>query len=172
MKLKQRLRFIISLMRSWRLLLITRNTLNRVLLASVCVLEQVTLCYAENVFSTIMDETLLCLTSLFNESRIPALLKCLVDSVLLPEALQASYSADSLYHVISRIARLHVKKDTDGLPESITLQSQACLFGPSCLSALTVSHEDLVLNPDMNFCETWTEPLVAYVKLTPALGNL
>ena len=67
-------------------------------------------------FSTTMDETLLCLTSLFSEYSIPALRNCLVDSVVLPEAPQASYLADGLYHVISRTARLQVKNDTDGLP--------------------------------------------------------
>ena len=40
-------------------------------------------------FSTTTDETLLCLTSLY-EYSIPALRNCLVDSVLLPEAPQAS----------------------------------------------------------------------------------
>ena len=55
-------------------------------------------------FSTTTVETLLCLTSLFYEYSIPALRNCSVDSVLLPEAPQASYLADGLYHVISRTA--------------------------------------------------------------------
>ena len=94
-----------------------------------------------------------------------------MDSVLLPEAPQASYIADGLYHVISRTARLQVKNDTDGLPVSIsTLQCQACLIRPSCSSTLTFNHGDLVLTPDMDFCETRPEPFVASVKLTPSLA--
>ena len=122
-------------------------------------------------FSTTTDETLLCLTSLFYEYSITALRNCLMDSVLLPEAPQASYLADGLYHVISRTARLQVKNDTDGLPVSIsTLQCQACLIRPSCSSTLTFNHGDLVLTPDMDFCETRPEPFVASVKLTPSLA--
>ena len=67
-------------------------------------------------FFTTMDETFLCLTSLFYEYSIPALCNCLVDSVLLPEAPEASYLADGLYHLTSRTARLQVKNDNDGLP--------------------------------------------------------
>ena len=122
-------------------------------------------------FSTTTDETLLCLTSLFYEYGIPALLNCLVDSVLLPEAPQASYLADGLHHVIYPTARLQVKNDTDGLPVSIsTLQCQACLIRPSCSSTLTFNHGDLVVTPDMDFCETRLEPFVASVKLTPSLA--
>ena len=122
-------------------------------------------------FSTTTDENFLCLTSLSYEYSIPALRNCLVDSVLLPEAPQASYLADGLYHVISRIARLKVKNDTDGLPVSIsTLQCQACLIRPSCSSTLTFNHGDLVLTPDMDFCETRPEQFVASVKLTPSLA--
>ena len=59
--------------------------------------------------STTTDETLLCLTSPFYEYSIPAHRNCLVHSVLLPEAPQASYLADGLYHVISRTARFRSK---------------------------------------------------------------
>ena len=122
-------------------------------------------------FSTTTDETRLCLTSLFYEYSIPALGNCLVDSVLLPEATKASYLVDGLYHVISRTARLQVKNDTDGLPVFITtLQCQACLIRRSCLSTLTFNLGDLVLTPDMDFCETRPEPFVASVKLTPSLA--
>ena len=121
-------------------------------------------------FSITTDETLLCLTSLFYECSIPVLRNCFVDSVLLPEAPQASYLADGFYHVISRTARLQVKNDTDGLPVSIsTLLCQACLIRPSCLSTHTFNHGNLVLTPDMDFCETRPEPFVASVKLTPSL---
>ena len=122
-------------------------------------------------FYTTTDETQLCLTSLFYEYSIPALRNCLVDPVLLPEALQASYLADGLYHVISRNARSQIKNDTDGVPVSIsTLQCQTCLFRPSCSSTLTFNHGDLVLTPDMDFCATRPEPFVASVKLTSCLA--
>ena len=94
-----------------------------------------------------------------------------MDSVLLPEDPQASYLAGGLYHVISCSARLTVKNDTDDLPVSIsTLQCQACLNRPSCSFTLTFNHGDLVLTPDMDFCETRPEPFVASVKLTPSLA--
>ena len=113
----------------------------------------------------------LCLTSLFYEDSIPALRNCLVDSVLLPEAPQASHLADGLYHVISCTARLQVNNDTDGLPVSIfTLRCQICLYRPSCSSTLTFNHGNLVLTLDMDFCETRPEPFVALVKLTPSLA--
>ena len=122
-------------------------------------------------FSTTTDETLLCLTSLFYEYRIPALRNYLVDSVLLPEAPQASYLADGLYNVISCTARLQVKNDTDGLLVSMsTVQGQACPFRPSCSSTLTFNHGNLVLTPDRDFSETRPEPFVASVKLTPSLA--
>ena len=122
-------------------------------------------------FSTKTDETRLCLTSLFYEYNIPALRNCLVASVLLLEAPQASYLTDGLNRVISRTARLQVKNDTDGLPVSIsTLQCQACLFRPSCSSTLTFNHGDLLLSPDKDFCEFRPEPFVASVKLTLSLA--
>ena len=122
-------------------------------------------------FSTTTDETLLCLTSLSYEYSIPALRNCLVHSVLLPEAPQASYLADGLYYVISRTARLQVKNDTDGLPVSISiLQCQACLIQRSCSSTLTFNHGDLVLTPQLDFCETRPELFVASVKLTISLA--
>ena len=122
-------------------------------------------------FSTTTDEILLCLTSLIYEYSIPALRNCLVGSVLLPEAPQASSSADGLYYVISRTARLQVRNDTDGLPVSIsTLQCQTCLIRPSCSSTLTFNHGDLVPTPDIDFYETRPELFVASVKLTPSLA--
>ena len=124
-------------------------------------------------FSTTTDETLLCLTALFYMYDIPALRNCVVESVLLPEAQQASYLADGLYHVISRNPTLQLKNDTRGLPVYIsTLRCQACLIRPSCSSALTFNHGDLVLTPDMDFCETRPEPFIALVKLTPSLQEV
>ena len=120
-------------------------------------------------FSTTTDETLLCLTSLFYGYSIPALCNCSVDSVLMPAAPQASNLADGIYPVISCTARLQVKNDTVGLPVP-TLPCQACFIRPSCSSTLTFIFGDLVLTPDMDFCETRPEPFAASVKLTPSLA--
>ena len=170
-RMAKQLRSTISPMNSWQWLLITHSMLNWVLLTSVNVLEEIAKTYGVNKIcrlSTTTDETLHCLTSLFYEYSIPALRNCLVDSGLLPEAPKASYLADGLYHVLSRIARLQIRSDIDGLPVSIsTLLCQACLILPSCSSTLTFSHGDLVLTLDMNFCETRPEPFVASFKLTP-----
>ena len=51
-------------------------------------------------FSTTTDETLLCLASLFYNYDIPSLRNCKVESVLLPDAPQAFYLADGMYHII------------------------------------------------------------------------
>ena len=104
---------------------------------------------------------------------IPALRNCVIESVLLPEAPQASYLADGLYHVISRTPTLQLKNDTSGFPVAIsTLRCQACLIRPSCKSVLTFNHGDIVLTPDMDFCETRPEPFVASVQLTPSLQEV
>ena len=43
---------------------------------------------------------------------------------------------------------------------------------PSCTSTLSFNQGDLVLSPDMDFCETNPEPFVATVALTPSLEQL
>ena len=53
-------------------------------------------------FSTTTDETFLCLTSLYFNQDIPALQNCPVSSIFLPEAPQAIYLANGVYHLISR----------------------------------------------------------------------
>ena len=53
-------------------------------------------------FSNTTDETLLSLASLYYNYDIAALRNCKVESVLLPDAPQAFYLADGLYHIISR----------------------------------------------------------------------
>ena len=54
--------------------------------------------------------------------------------------------------------------DTDfhGTRES-TIDSQACVIRSGCPSKLTLNHEDHVLNPDTDYCETRLEPFVARV---------
>ena len=102
-------------------------------------------------------------------SQLFANVKCTLSS--LPEAPQASYSAEGLYHVINRTALLQVENHNDGLPVSISaLQCQACLIRPSCSSTLTFNHEDLVLTPEIDFCGTRPESFVATVKLTLSLA--
>ena len=119
-------------------------------------------------FSTTTDETLLCLPSLFYNYDIPSLRNCKVESVLLPDAPQAFYLADGLYHVISRNPNIQMKNDSRLAGFSIsTLSCQACLIRPSCTSTLSFNQGDLVLSPDMDFCESKPEPLVASIELTP-----
>ena len=43
---------------------------------------------------------------------------------------------------------------------------------PGCSSKLTLNHGDLVLNPEMDYCDTRPEPFVARVQLTPSLQRL
>ena len=124
-------------------------------------------------FSTTTDETLLCLGSLFYNYDIPALRSCEVRAVLLPDAPQAFYLADGMYHVISRSPTLKFKNDSqiDGLSIS-TITCQACVIRPSCSSTLSFNQGELVLHPDMDFCETQPEPFLAAIELTPSLNQV
>ena len=124
-------------------------------------------------FSTTTDETLLCLPSLFYNYDIPSLRKCKVEPVLLPDAPQAFYLANDLYHVISRNPNIQMKNDSRLAGLSIsTLSCQACLIRPSCTSTLSFNQGDLVLSPDMDFCESKQEPLVASIELIPSLAQM
>ena len=53
-----------------------------------------------------------------------------------------------------------------------TIDCQVCVIRRSCSSKLTLNHGDLVLNPDMDCCETRPEPFVAKVQLTPSLQKV
>ena len=83
-------------------------------------------------FLAATDETLLCLTSLYFNQDIPALRNCPVSSILLPEAPQAIYLANGVYHLTSRNPTMDIKNDsrTNGLSLS-TIDCQTCVFGPS-----------------------------------------
>ena len=50
-----------------------------------------------------------------------------------------------------------------------TIDCQARVVHLGCSSKLTLNHGDLILNPDMDYCETLPEPFVARVQLTPSL---
>ena len=86
-------------------------------------------------FSTTTDETLLCLTSLYFNQDIPALRNCSVSSIFLPEAPQAIYLANGVYHLISRNTTMDIRNDnrTNGLSLS-NIDCQACVLRPSCES--------------------------------------
>ena len=73
--------------------------------------NQIKLC--RKGFSTTTDETLLCLTSLYFNQDIPALRNCPVSSVFLPEAPQAIYLANGVYHFISRQPTIDIKNIAD-----------------------------------------------------------
>ena len=110
-------------------------------------------------FSTTTDETLPCLTSLYFNQDIPALRNCPVSSILLPEAPQAIYLANGVYHLISRNPTMDIKNDsrTHGLSLS-TIDFQACVLRPSCERTFYINQGDLVLSPDMDACKTTPEP--------------
>ena len=79
-------------------------------------------------FSTTTDETLLCLASLFYNYDVPSVRNCKVESILLPDAPQAFYLADGMYHVVSRHPALRMKNDSRSAGFSIsTLTCQACI---------------------------------------------
>ena len=124
-------------------------------------------------FSTTTDETLLCLTSLYFNQDIPALRNCPVSSVLLPEAPQATYLANGVYHLISRYPTIDIKNDSRSNGLSLTtIDCQACVLRPSCESSLYINQGDLVLSPDMDACKTTLEPYIATIKLTPPLNQV
>ena len=114
-----------------------------------------------NRFSTTTDKTLLCLSFLLYNYDIPSLWNSLVHSVRLPDAPQASFWADGMYHIISRDLVLQVKNDSRTHGISVTkVLCQACLMRPSCTSTLCFNQGDLSLSLDMDFCETNPEPLL------------
>ena len=124
-------------------------------------------------FSTTTDETLLCLASLFYNYGVPSVRNCKVESILLPDAPQAFYLSDGMYHVVSRHPALRMKNDSRSAGFSIsTLNCQACIIRPSCSSTLSFNQGDLVLTPDMDFCETHPLPLIASIQLTPSLDQV
>ena len=101
---------------------------------------------------------------------VPTLQISHAESVLLPDAPQIFYLADGLYHVTSGKSYLPVTNDTDSDGTRIsTIDCQPCVIRPGCSSKLTLNHGDLVLNPDMDYCETHPEPFVARVQLSPSL---
>ena len=120
-------------------------------------------------FSTTTDKTLLCLSSLLYNYDIPSLRNSPVHSVLLPDAPQAFYLANGMYHIISRDPILQVKNDAISVTK---VMCQACLIRQSCTSTLSFNQGDLVLSLDMDFCRTNPEPFVATVTLTPSLEQI
>ena len=109
-------------------------------------------------FSTTTDGTLLCLTSLYFNQDIPALPNCPVSSVLIPEAQQAIYLANGVYHLISRNPTMDFKNDrTQGLSLT-TIDFQACVLRPRCYSTIYINQGDLVLSPNMDACKATPEP--------------
>ena len=92
---------------------------------------------------------------------------------MLPDAPQAFYLADGMYHLVSRQPGLRMKNDSRSAGFTIsTLTCQACIVRPSCSSTLSFNQGDLVLTPDMDFCETHPLPLNASIQLTPSLDQV
>ena len=123
-------------------------------------------------FSTTIDETLLCLTSLFYNYDIPFLRNCRVEFVFLPGAPQAFYLDDGMCHILSRDPNIQMKNDSGVAGFSISsLSRQGCLVRPSCSSKLSFNQGDLELVPGMDFCKKNPEPLLATIELTPSLDQ-
>ena len=124
-------------------------------------------------FSTTTDETLLCLASLFYNYDVPSVRNCKVESILLPDTPQVFYLANVMYHVVSRHPALRMKNDSLSAGFTIsTLTCQACIVRPSCSSTFSFNQGDLVLTPDIDFCETHPLPLIASIQLTPSLDQV
>ena len=104
--------------------------------------------------------------------NVPSVGNCKVESILLLDAPQAFYLADGIYHVVSRHPALRMKNDSRAAGFTIsTLTCQACIVRPSCSSTFSFKKGDLVLTPDMDFCETHPLPLIASFQLTPSLDQ-
>ena len=98
---------------------------------------------------------------------------CKVESVLLPDAPQASHSTVGMYHIIWRDPNIQMKNDSGAVGFSIsTLSCQACLVRPSCQSKLSFNQRDLELVPDMDFRKNNTEPLLATIEFTPTFDQI
>ena len=91
-------------------------------------------------FSTTTDETLLCLTSWYFNQDIPALRNCPVSSVLLPEAPQAIYLANGVYHFFCLYPTMDIKNDSQkhGISFS-TIDCQSCVLRPNCESTIYIN---------------------------------
>ena len=109
----------------------------------------------------------------FKNYDVPSVRNCKVESILLPDAPQAFYLADGMYHVVSRHPALRMKNDSHSAGFTISTHTcQACIVRPSCSSTLSFNQGDLVLPPDMDFCETHPLPLIASIQKTPSLDQV
>ena len=92
---------------------------------------------------------------------------------MLPDAPQAFRLTDGMYHVVSRHPALRMKNDSRSSGFTISTSTcQACIVRPSCSSTLSFNQDDLVLTPDMDFCETHPLPFIASIQLTPSLEKV
>ena len=104
---------------------------------------------------------------------IPALRNCPATFVLLPDAPRAFDLAEGLYCVISRKPFLHIinASDINGVSVSM-IPCQACVLRPSRHSTSTLNQGELVLEPDMDYCSTSTEPFFATIELIPSIEQV
>ena len=124
-------------------------------------------------FSTTTDETLLCVASLFYNYDVPSLGNCKVEYFLLPDAPQVFHLADGMYQVVSDHPALRMENDSRSAGFTIsTLTYQVCIVQPSCSSTLCFNQGDIVLTPDLDFCETHPLLLIASIQVTPSLDQV
>ena len=93
------------------------------------------------IFLATRQEALLCLSVLFSSYDSIAMRKCVVNSVLLPQAPQVSYLVDDLSHVVLRTPTVQLKIDTTTTPESSpTMRCPTSLKRPFHFTKLTFNH--------------------------------
>ena len=111
--------------------------------------------------------------ALFYNFSVLAPRNCHVESVLLLDAPQAFYQADGLHHVISRKRHFPMINDTNSHGTRVsTLDCHASVICPGSLSKLTLNHRDLVLNLEMDNCETRPKAFVARLQPTPSVQRV
>ena len=125
----------------------------------------------QKLFDHYVLNATVCHVVVFNED-VPALRNCSVSSVLLPEAPQAIYFSNGVYHLISRKPTTDLKNDsrTNGLALS-TIDCHACVFRPYCKKKIYVNQDNLVMKLDMEACKTTPEPYIAMIKTAPLLNQ-
>ena len=78
-----------------------------------------------------------------------------------------------MYYVISRQPAPNMKNDScfAGFT-NVTITCRACIIRPSHRGTLCFDQSDLIVTPDMDFCDTTPLPLVASLRGTPFLDHV
>ena len=83
------------------------------------------------------------------------------------------YLSHGMNHVVLRHTALRMKNDSRSARFTIsTLTWQAWMVRASCSSTLSFNQSDIVLTPDMDFCETHPLPLIASIQMTMSFDQV